>query len=105
MPVAKCSSSSTTRMRAAFIARLPPASSSRPSRRARGERRPRARRDGLDELAGGSRAMKAARILVVDDEEHLATGIRENLEAEGYRTEIAHDGVAGLERLRAGPAL
>jgi len=26
-----------------------------------------------------------ARILVVDDEEHLATGIRENLEAEGYR--------------------
>jgi two-component system alkaline phosphatase synthesis response regulator PhoP len=44
-----------------------------------------------------------ARILVVDDEEHLAAGIRENLEAEGYRTEVAHDGQAGLERLRAEP--
>ena len=47
--------------------------------------------------------MKAARILVVDDEEHLATGIRENLEAEGYRAEVAHDGAAGLARLRAEP--
>ncbi len=44
-----------------------------------------------------------ARILVVDDEAHLAAGIRENLEAEGYRTEVAHDGVAGLERLRSEP--
>ena len=44
-----------------------------------------------------------ARILVVDDEAHLAAGIRENLEAEGYRTEVAHDGLAGLERLRAQP--
>ena len=43
------------------------------------------------------------RILVVDDEEHLATGIRENLEAEGYRTDVAHDGTAGLARLRAEP--
>ena len=43
------------------------------------------------------------RILVVDDEEHLATGIRENLEAEGYRAEVAHDGLAGLARLRAEP--
>jgi two-component system, OmpR family, alkaline phosphatase synthesis response regulator PhoP len=42
-----------------------------------------------------------ARILVVDDEAHLAAGIRENLEAEGYRTDIAHDGAMGLERLRA----
>jgi two-component system, OmpR family, alkaline phosphatase synthesis response regulator PhoP len=44
-----------------------------------------------------------ALILVVDDEEHLAAGIRENLEAEGYRTEVAHDGAAGLARLRAEP--
>ena len=44
-----------------------------------------------------------ARILVVDDEAHLAAGIRENLEAEGYRTEVAHDGRAGLEKLRAEP--
>ena len=37
----------------------------------------------------------AARILVVDDEAHLAAGIRENLEAEGYRADVAHDGTAG----------
>jgi two-component system alkaline phosphatase synthesis response regulator PhoP len=48
--------------------------------------------------------MKAsAHILVVDDEAHLAAGIAENLEAEGYRTDVAHDGLAGLERLRAEP--
>jgi two-component system alkaline phosphatase synthesis response regulator PhoP len=48
--------------------------------------------------------MKApARILVVDDEAHLATGIRENLEAEGYQAEVAHDGLAGLERVRGEP--
>ena len=51
-----------------------------------------------------SRAMKTpARILVVDDEEHLAAGIRENLEAEGYRADVAHDGMTGLTRLRAEP--
>ena len=44
-----------------------------------------------------------ARILVVDDEALLAAGIRENLEAEGYRADVANDGVAGLERLRAEP--
>jgi two-component system alkaline phosphatase synthesis response regulator PhoP len=41
-----------------------------------------------------------ARILIVDDEAHLAEGIRENLEAEGYATDVAHDGRAGLERVR-----
>jgi two-component system alkaline phosphatase synthesis response regulator PhoP len=40
------------------------------------------------------------RILVVDDEVNLADGIRENLEAEGYATEVAHNGVEGLEKLR-----
>jgi two-component system alkaline phosphatase synthesis response regulator PhoP len=44
---------------------------------------------------------EAAHILVVDDEAHLAEGIRENLEAEGYRAEAAHDGAEGLERVRA----
>jgi two-component system, OmpR family, alkaline phosphatase synthesis response regulator PhoP len=42
-----------------------------------------------------------AKILVVDDETHLAAGIRENLEAEGYRAEVAYDGLAGLALLRA----
>lgn len=36
------------------------------------------------------------RILVVDDEAHLAAGIRENLVAEGYVVEIAHNGAEGL---------
>jgi two-component system alkaline phosphatase synthesis response regulator PhoP len=44
---------------------------------------------------------RAARILVVDDEAHLAEGIRENLEAEGYATEVAHDGEGGLEMIRS----
>ncbi len=43
----------------------------------------------------------AARILVVDDEEHLALGISENLIAEGYTTEVAFDGRQALECLRA----
>ena len=45
---------------------------------------------------------KAARILVVDDEAHLADGIRENLEAEGYATEVAYDGRQGLDAVRDG---
>lgn len=43
-----------------------------------------------------------ARILVVEDEFHLAEGIRENLEAEGHAVEVASDGLAGLERIRQG---
>lgn len=43
-----------------------------------------------------------ARILVVDDEEHLADGICENLQSEGYLTDVAHDGEQGLAKVRAG---
>jgi len=43
-----------------------------------------------------------ARILVVDDEEHLAAGIRENFIAEGYKTDVAHDGEQGLAKIRGG---
>ena len=42
----------------------------------------------------------AARILVVDDEAHLAAGIRENLVAEGYGVEMAHNGAEGLRAAR-----
>jgi two-component system alkaline phosphatase synthesis response regulator PhoP len=42
---------------------------------------------------------RTARILVVDDEAHLADGIRENLAAEGYETAVAYDGAAGFEAL------
>ena len=49
-------------------------------------------------MAGGEDAMSGARILVVDDEEHLATGIRENLEAEGYAAQAVYDGADGLRK-------
>jgi DNA-binding response OmpR family regulator len=39
------------------------------------------------------------RVLVVEDEQHLADGLRFNLEAEGYRVEIAETGEDALERL------
>jgi DNA-binding response OmpR family regulator len=41
-------------------------------------------------------------ILVVEDEKNLAEGIAENLEAEGWRAEIAGDGKSGLEKILAG---
>jgi two-component system alkaline phosphatase synthesis response regulator PhoP len=41
-------------------------------------------------------------ILVVEDEEHLAQGIAENLEAEGYRAAIVGEGRAALEAIRRG---
>jgi DNA-binding response OmpR family regulator len=37
-----------------------------------------------------------SRILVVEDEAHLATGIRFNLEAEGYEVAVAPDGLEAL---------
>jgi two-component system alkaline phosphatase synthesis response regulator PhoP len=40
-------------------------------------------------------------ILIVEDEKHLAEGIRENLQAEGYKTTVAHDGVEAFERAMA----
>ena len=42
-------------------------------------------------------------ILVVEDEEHLAYGIKFNLEAEGYTVTAVGDGQAALERLAADP--
>ena len=41
-----------------------------------------------------------ARILVIDDEAHLADGIAENLQAEGYVTVVAYDGHSGLAQIR-----
>lgn len=42
------------------------------------------------------------RILVVEDERHLAEGIRENLLAEGYAVDVASDGESGLQRWEDG---
>lgn len=44
----------------------------------------------------------AAHILLVEDEPHLAHGIRENLEAEGYVVAVAADGPEALTRVGAG---
>ena len=40
--------------------------------------------------------MPAKHILVVEDERHLAVGIKFNLEAEGYRVTTAGDGTTAL---------
>jgi len=43
-------------------------------------------------------------ILIVEDEQHLADGLRFNLEAEGYDAEVVGDGEKALELLTAQPA-
>lgn len=42
------------------------------------------------------------RILVVEDDLHLAEGMAENMRAEGYAADTAHDGKLGLEKALAG---
>ncbi len=44
------------------------------------------------------------RVLIVEDEQHLANGLRFNLEAEDYQVEIVETGEEALERLVPGPA-
>jgi len=39
------------------------------------------------------------KILIVEDEQHIADGLRFNLEAEGYEAEIVHDGETALDVL------
>jgi len=46
-----------------------------------------------------------ARILVVEDEAHLAEGLAFNLEAEGFEVEVIEEGAAAAERVAAPPAL
>ncbi len=41
------------------------------------------------------------KILIVEDEQHLADGLRFNLEAEGYEAVIAGDGLVALETLES----
>ncbi len=43
--------------------------------------------------------MSAPRVLIVEDEQHLAEGLRFNLEAEGYGVEVVETGEAALEHL------
>ncbi len=44
-----------------------------------------------------------SKVLIVEDEKHLADGLRFNLEAEGYDVEIAADGEAALKLLIGSP--
>ena len=44
-----------------------------------------------------------SRILIVEDEKHLADGLRFNLEAEGYEVRVVDTGEAALEALAAEP--
>ena len=41
------------------------------------------------------------RILVIEDEVHIADGIRLNLSIQGYQVKVASDGLEGLEKWRA----
>jgi DNA-binding response OmpR family regulator len=43
------------------------------------------------------------RVLIVEDEQHLADGLKFNLELEGYSVEVVDTGEAGLELLTARP--
>ena len=45
-----------------------------------------------------------SRVLIVEDEEHLAAGLKLNLEEEGFTAEVEDDGKAALERLLAAGA-
>jgi DNA-binding response OmpR family regulator len=42
------------------------------------------------------------RVLIVEDERHLAEGLRFNLEAEGFEAEVVESGESALERLLGG---
>jgi DNA-binding response OmpR family regulator len=46
--------------------------------------------------------MTAQRVLIVEDEQHLADGLRFNLEAEGYGVDVVDTGEAALDRLKPG---
>ncbi|MFT7667383.1 MAG: two-component system alkaline phosphatase synthesis response regulator PhoP [Planctomycetota bacterium] len=45
---------------------------------------------------------KAERILVIEDEESLAVGIRDALQHAGYSVEMTHNGPSGLDMVRKG---
>jgi DNA-binding response OmpR family regulator len=45
-----------------------------------------------------------SRILVIEDEQHLAEGLRFNLEAEGFQVQVVETGEAALDLLTPGPS-
>jgi CheY-like chemotaxis protein len=57
-------------------------------------------------LAGSqpSTEPKSKRILLVEDDPHVAETLAELLELEGYRVTVRHDALTGLEQVRRDPA-
>jgi DNA-binding response OmpR family regulator len=49
------------------------------------------------------KAKPMSAVLIVEDEQHLANGLRFNLEAEGYQVEIAGDGETALKSIKTNP--
>lgn len=47
--------------------------------------------------------MSGVRLMIVEDEEHLAEVIADNLELEGFEIEVVGDGARALERIQAEP--
>ena len=58
--------------------------------------------EGRGAADAAARGAGGARVLVVEDEEHLAEGLRFNLEAEGYVVRAVGDGEAALSLLLGG---
>lgn len=54
-------------------------------------------------MVASKRSNLDTHILVVEDEQHLAIGIRYNLEAEGYQVTVAEDGRAALRVIEQNP--
>lgn len=50
--------------------------------------------------AASERGRRAARVLVVEDDEAMAAGLRDGFELEGYEVRVERDGVAGLDAAR-----
>src|SRR5882672_8543381 len=73
---------------------------SRSSRLARRAHRRSRCDDGVAPRTVNVPAAPLARILVIEDNEDLAFGLRNNLEIEGYGVELAADGACGLSRAR-----
>src|SRR5207302_9010113 len=67
--------------------------------RRQGVCRKRRRRAGNHDRTRTAEVGGMSRVLVVEDEAHLAQGLRFNLEAEGYSAEVVGDGEAATDRL------
>ncbi len=56
----------------------------------------------MSELGSGAAGTQTGRVLVVEDEQSLALGIRDALQHEGYAVDVVHDGIEALDAARRG---